>query len=184
MGTLLCVALFDTNIGKVTYIPFDTILCNLLLYVSVFLPLYLCCFLPKQFQCPSRIIMEQDCGAFAADCVVLCCCCECFILQVFIFLFFKFPSKVAHKMKRFVIRRLIRKKRRFLLPAKDEISCREEGSLSGDVSRVSCMEGIEEMLHELSMEGEFVFGSFWRQGETTNNYLDFGNSQYEIEESK
>ncbi|KAJ0241364.1 Proline-rich receptor-like protein kinase PERK9 [Hirschfeldia incana] len=116
-----------------------------------------------------------------ADCVVLCCCCECFILQVFILVFFKMPRKVAHKMKRLVIRRLRRKKRRFLLPAKDE-SCREEEGLSGDVSRLSCMDDIEEMLHELSMEGEFVFGSFWRQGETTND-LDFGNSQYEIEEN-
>ncbi|CAF2063069.1 BnaC06g30330D [Brassica napus] len=125
--------------------------------------------------------MEQDCGAFTADCVVLCCCCECFILQFFIFIFYKMPSKVAHKMKRFVIRRLLRGKKRRLLPAKDE-DCREEERLPGDVSRVSCMEDIEEMLHELSMEGEFVFGSFWRQGETTNDF-DFGNSQYEIEET-
>ncbi|KAF3521137.1 hypothetical protein DY000_02063356 [Brassica cretica] len=123
----------------------------------------------------------QDCGAFTADCVVLCCCCECFILQFFIFVFYKMPSKVAHKMKRFVIRRLLRGKKRRFLPAKDE-SCREEERLPGDVSRVSCMDDIEEMLHELSMEGEFVFGSFWRQGETTNDF-DFGNSQYEIEET-
>ncbi|CAN7053560.1 hypothetical protein IGI04_028452 [Brassica rapa subsp. trilocularis] len=126
--------------------------------------------------------MEQDCGVFTADCVVLCCCCECFILQFFIFVFYKMPSKVAQKMKRFVIRRLLRGKKRRLLPAKNE-DCREEERLPGDdVSRVSCMEDIEEMLHELSMEGEFVFGSFWRQGETTND-LDFGNSQYEIEET-
>uniref|UniRef100_M4CJE7 non-specific serine/threonine protein kinase n=1 Tax=Brassica campestris TaxID=3711 RepID=M4CJE7_BRACM len=126
--------------------------------------------------------MEQDCGVFTADCVVLCCCCECFILQFFIFVFYKMPSKVAQKMKRFVIRRLLRGKKRRLLPAKNK-DCREEERLPGDdVSRVSCMEDIEEMLHELSMEGEFVFGSFWRQGETTND-LDFGNSQYEIEET-
>ncbi|CAH8358864.1 unnamed protein product [Eruca vesicaria subsp. sativa] len=130
--------------------------------------------------------MEQDCGAFAADCVVLCCCCECFILQVFIFIFFKTPRRVSHKMKRFVIRRLRRKKRRdskTFLPSKND-DCREEKPLPGDVSRVSCMEDIEEVLQELSMEGEFVFGSFWRQGEDSTNDLDFGNSQYEIEEKQ
>ena len=52
---------------------------------------------------------------------------------------------------------------------------KEEEHLSGDESRVSCMEGIEEMLQELSMEGEFVFGSFWRQGDSTND-LDSRNS--------
>ncbi|CAN6976016.1 unnamed protein product [Brassica rapa subsp. trilocularis] len=26
--------------------------------------------------------MEEDCGAFAADCVVLSCCCQCLVLQV------------------------------------------------------------------------------------------------------
>jgi hypothetical protein len=36
------------------------------------------------------------------------------------------------------------------------------------------------MLQELSMKGEFVFGSFWRQGDSAANDFDFGNSQYEI----
>ncbi|ESQ28393.1 hypothetical protein EUTSA_v10019564mg, partial [Eutrema salsugineum] len=54
-----------------------------------------------------------------------------------------------------------------------------EEHLSGDGSRFSCMEDTEEMLQELSMKGEFVFGSFWRQGDPTNDF-DFGNSQYEI----
>lgn len=131
--------------------------------------------------------MEQDCGAFAADCVILCCCCECFVLQIFIFVFFKIPRKLAHKMKKFVRRKLRGKKRRdakTFLPTKED-DCREEEEeeehlSSDDGSRFSCMEDIEEMLQELSMEGEFVFGSFWRQGETTsNNNLDFGISQYE-----
>jgi hypothetical protein len=30
------------------------------------------------------------------------------------------------------------------------------------------------------MKGEFVFGSFWRQGDSAANDFDFGNSQYEI----
>ncbi|CAH8348254.1 unnamed protein product [Eruca vesicaria subsp. sativa] len=113
--------------------------------------------------------MEQDCGAFAADCVVLCCCCECFMLQFFLFIFFKFPRKLAQKMKKFVTKRVRGKKRR-------EEHCRgEEEHLSGDGTRVSCMEDIEEILQELSMEGEFVFGSFWQQGDSTND-LDFRNS--------
>ncbi|CAN6804590.1 hypothetical protein F2Q70_00044832 [Brassica cretica] len=114
--------------------------------------------------------MEQDCGAFAADCVVLCCCCECFMLQFFLFVFFKIPQKLAHKMKKFVIRRKKRRDMKIFLPTE------EEEHLSGDESRVSCMEDIEEMLQELSMEGEFVFGSFWRQGDSTND-LDSRNSQ-------
>ncbi|ESQ28394.1 hypothetical protein EUTSA_v10019756mg, partial [Eutrema salsugineum] len=68
-------------------------------------------------------VMEQDCGAFAADCVILCCCCECFLLQVFIFVFYKTPRKLAQKMKKFVIRRLRGKKRRdakTILPTKEE----------------------------------------------------------------
>ncbi|XP_019101052.1 PREDICTED: uncharacterized protein LOC104787921 [Camelina sativa] len=123
--------------------------------------------------------MEEDCGAFAADCVVLCCCCECFILQVFIFVFFKVPCKLAHKMKRFVTRRLrgIKKRRnaKIFLPTKED-DCRDREE---HVSRLSCMQDIEEMMHELSMKGEFVFGSFWRQGDSAND-LDFGNSQFEI----
>ncbi|KAG2253269.1 hypothetical protein Bca52824_083405 [Brassica carinata] len=73
------------------------------------------------------------------------------------------PSKLAHKMRKFVIRRKKRRDMKTFLPTK------EEEHLSGDESRVSCMEGIEEMLQELSMEGEFVFGSFWRQGDSTND---------------
>ncbi|KAF8095363.1 hypothetical protein N665_0335s0011 [Sinapis alba] len=126
--------------------------------------------------------MEQDCGAFAADCVILCCCCECFMLQFFLFVFFKIPRKLAHRMKRFVTRRLRGKKRRHVetfLPTKEEDCGGEEEHLSGVGSRVSCMEDIEEMLQHLSMEGEFVFGSFWRQGDSTND-LDFRSSQYEV----
>lgn len=81
------------------------------------------------------------------------------------------------KMKKFVTRRLGRKKRRdteIVLPTKDD-DCREEHG-----SEVSCMEDVEEMLQELSMKGEFVFGSFWRQGDSAANDFDFGNSQYEI----
>ncbi|XP_018445606.1 uncharacterized protein LOC108817425 [Raphanus sativus] len=128
--------------------------------------------------------MEQDCGAFAADCVVLCCCCcECFMLQVFIFVFFKIPRKLALKMKKFVTRRKKRRDVETFLPTKEEEDCRgEEEYLSGDVSRVSCMDDIEEMLQELSMEGEFMFGSFWRQGDSTND-LDFRNSQYQVAEN-
>ncbi|KAG2253278.1 hypothetical protein Bca52824_083414 [Brassica carinata] len=81
------------------------------------------------------------------------------------------PQKLAHKMRKFVIRRKKRRDMKTFLPTK------EEEHLSGDESRVSCMEGIEEMLQELSMEGEFVFGSFWRQGDSTND-LDSRNSQY------
>ncbi|KAJ0256247.1 F24 [Hirschfeldia incana] len=127
--------------------------------------------------------MEQNCGAFAADCVTLCCCCECYMLQVFIFFFFKIPRKLAHKMKKFVTRRKKRRDAETFLPTNEE-DCRgeEEEHLSGDVSRVSCMEDIEEMFQHLSMEGEFVFGSFWRQGDSTND-LDFRNSQYQLSEN-
>lgn len=42
----------------------------------------------------------------------------------------------------------------------------EEGS-----SRFSCIEDIEGMLQELSMNKEFVFGSFWRR-EDSSDILD------------
>ncbi|CAN8238892.1 unnamed protein product [Cochlearia groenlandica] len=127
--------------------------------------------------------MKEDCGASAADCLVLCCCCECFMLQVFLFVFFKIPCKLAHKMKKLVTKRRLRRKMRrdakrtFLHTKKD---CREEEErFYGHETRSKCMEDIEEMLQELSMEGEFVFGSFWRHGDSTNEF-DFGNSKYEI----
>ncbi|KAL1218542.1 hypothetical protein V5N11_001705 [Cardamine amara subsp. amara] len=115
-----------------------------------------------------------------ADCIILSCCCECFILQVLIFVFFKIPCKLAQKMKKFVTKRLRGKKRRAaktVLPTKED-DCREDHG-----STFSCMEeDIEEILQELSMKGEFVFGSFWRQGDPSND-LDFRNSQYEIVKS-
>lgn len=174
---LLCVAFVDTNIGK-EHIPltqsnvtsellfsFISFLYNFVVTLTVFFSMHL------------RVIMKEDCGAFAADCVIFCCCCECFILQVFMFAFFKVPCKLSQKMKRFATRRRFRGKKRrnaeIVLPTKED-DCREEHG-----SRYSCMEDIEEMMQELSMQGEFVFGSFWRQGDSAND-VDFGNSQYEI----
>ncbi|CAN7086779.1 unnamed protein product [Brassica oleracea var. botrytis] len=167
MGVLLCVALLIPILATKGIYSF--------LGHNLLQPLKLCFlhlpFISLLFHLNASRIMEQDCGAFAAHCVVLCCCCECFMLQFFLSVFFKIPQKLAHKMRKFVIRRKKRRDMKTFLPTK------EEEHLSGDESRVSCMEGIEEMLQELSMEGEFVFGSFWRQGDSTND-LDSRNSQY------
>ncbi|KAG2250488.1 hypothetical protein Bca52824_080624 [Brassica carinata] len=82
--------------------------------------------------------MEEDRGAFVADCVVLSCCCQCLVLQVTTFVFFK---EDVVKEERWYGNGVVF----------------EEGS-----SRSDCIEVTEGMLQELSMSKEFGFGSFWR----------------------
>ncbi|VVB14348.1 unnamed protein product [Arabis nemorensis] len=107
--------------------------------------------------------MEEDCGAFAADCVVLSCCCQCLVLQVTGFVFFKIPIKLVQKMKKFVKRRC----GKTLQPTMEEDVKDEHWYGNGFAfdegsSRFNCIEDIEGMLQELSMNKELVFGSFWR----------------------
>lgn len=116
---------------------------------------------------------EEDCGAFAADCIVLSCCCQCLVLQVTGFVFLKIPLKLVQKMKKFVKRRC----GKTLQPTMEEDVKEEHWSGNGIAfdegsSRFSCIEDIEGMLQELSMNKEFVFGSFWRH-EDSSDILDF-----------
>ncbi|CAF1928193.1 BnaCnng34780D [Brassica napus] len=115
------------------------------------------------------ISMEEDCGAFAADCVVLSCCCQCLVLQVTVFVFFKVPRKLGQKIKKFVKRRCgnTLHTTREEAVVKEELWCGngfvfEEGS-----SRSNCTEDIERMLQERSMSKEFGFGSFWRHEDSS-----------------
>ncbi|KAF8103876.1 hypothetical protein N665_0183s0052 [Sinapis alba] len=107
--------------------------------------------------------MEEDCGAFAADCVVLSCCCQCLVLQVTVFVFFKVPCKLFKKIKKFMKRRC----GRTLQPRTDEDVVKEEHWYGNGAvfeegsSRSNCIEVTEVMLQELSMSKEFGFGSFW-----------------------
>ncbi|CAH2033912.1 unnamed protein product [Thlaspi arvense] len=119
--------------------------------------------------------MEEDCGAFAADCVILSCCCQCLVLQVSVFAFFKIPRKLAQKMKKFVKRRC----GETLQPTMKEEDVVKEDHWYGNgfafeesSSRFNCTEDIEGLLQELSMNKEFVFGSFWRHQDSSDT-LDF-----------
>lgn len=114
--------------------------------------------------------MEEDCGAFAADCVVLSCCCQCLVLQVTVFVFFKVPRKLVKKIKKFVKRKC----GRTLQPRTDEDVVKEEHWYGNGVvfeessSRSTCTEeDIERMLQELSMRKEFGFGSSWRHEDSS-----------------
>ncbi|CAN6985047.1 unnamed protein product [Brassica oleracea var. botrytis] len=113
--------------------------------------------------------MEEDCGAFVADCVVLSCCCQCLVFQVTGFVFFKIPLKLVQKVKKFVKRR----SGKALQPRMEEDVVKEEhlcgngfGFEEGS-SRFNCVEDIEGMLQELSMNKEFLFGSFWRHEDSS-----------------
>ncbi|KAJ4916619.1 Uncharacterized protein Rs2_02169 [Raphanus sativus] len=97
--------------------------------------------------------MEEDCGAFAADCVVLSCCCQCLVLQVTVFVFFKVPRKLVKKIKKFMNRRC----GRTLQPRTDADVVKEEHRYGNGAvfeegsSRSNCIEVTEVMLEELSM---------------------------------
>ncbi|CAN8291469.1 unnamed protein product [Cochlearia groenlandica] len=117
--------------------------------------------------------MEEDCCAFAADCVVLSCCCQCLVLQVTVFVFFKIPLKLSQKIKKFVKRR----RRRNLQPTMEEDAKEEHWyghrfAFDEVSSRFSCNEDVERMLQELSMNKEFVFESFWGH-QDSSDILDF-----------
>ncbi|CAF2045505.1 hypothetical protein HID58_034803 [Brassica napus] len=113
--------------------------------------------------------MEEDCGAFVADCVVLSCCCQCLVLQVTTFVFFKVPRKLAQRVKKFVKRRC----GKTLQPRTDEDVMKEEHWCGKGVvfeeGSSNCIEDIERMLQEMSKE--FGFGSFWRH-EDSSDILD------------
>ncbi|CAH8390159.1 unnamed protein product [Eruca vesicaria subsp. sativa] len=118
--------------------------------------------------------MEEECGAFAADCVVLTCCCQCLVLQVTCFVLFKVPRKLGQKIKKFVKRRC----GKTLIQTREEDVVKEEHWYGNRIvfeegsSRSNCIEEeIERTLQELSMKEEFSFGSFWRD-EDSSDILD------------
>ncbi|CAA7036332.1 unnamed protein product [Microthlaspi erraticum] len=116
--------------------------------------------------------MEEDCGAFAADCVVLSCCCQCLVLQVSVFVFSKVPRKLVQKMKKLFVKRRCGKT---LQPTMEEDVKLEHwygngfAFDEGSSSRFNCIEDIEGMLQDLSMNKEFVFGSFWRHEDSSDS---------------
>ncbi|CAG7864671.1 unnamed protein product, partial [Brassica rapa] len=125
-------------------------------------------FVVLEVLCVTRV-MEEDCGAFVADCVVLSCCCQCLVLQVTTFVFFKVPRKLAQRVKKFVKRRC----GKTLQPRTDEDVMKEEHWCGKGVvfeeGSSNCIEDIERMLQEMSKE--FGFGSFWRH-EDSSDILD------------
>ncbi|KAL8139531.1 hypothetical protein V2J09_005552 [Rumex salicifolius] len=122
--------------------------------------------------------MEEDCNALIADCIVISCCCECFILRVVIFLLVDLPCKVARKTRKYAIKKLGRHSRKRKREAERSAGLLEaQYCASGDgsfrliqveleidessFSEEICMEEVDRVLEELSSMGEFAFGSFW-----------------------
>ncbi|XP_057961532.1 uncharacterized protein LOC131153324 [Malania oleifera] len=124
----------------------------------------------------------EDWNLIAADCVVVSCCCQCLIIQILIFLLLRLPHKVIRKAKGYAkkLRQGKREKKteRENSRYRDEISGVHEQSLRFQVEGLlrdecngcgCCMEEVERVLEELSLKGEFGFGSFWGRKESESS---------------
>ncbi|XP_048319002.2 uncharacterized protein LOC125418735 [Ziziphus jujuba] len=126
----------------------------------------------------------EDLTMLGADCVVISCCCQCLILQILVLVFLQFPYKLIRKTKNYTMKKLHRHQGR----KKQEKNISENnkkmdgfksefvgGVIGGSIrKRIEgeehycgcCMEEVEKVLEELSLKGEFAFGSFWGRGES------------------
>ncbi|GLT73128.1 hypothetical protein SLA2020_450060 [Shorea laevis] len=121
----------------------------------------------------------EDCNMLVADCVVICCCCQCLILQI-IFFFLRLPCKLILKTKEFAKKLRSRRKmgmtiesvkggyrfqEEFVELHRRSISIQiiEAFPVEGVQGYQCCMEEVQKVFDELSLRGEFAFGSFWRR---------------------
>ncbi|XP_010265345.1 PREDICTED: uncharacterized protein LOC104603096 [Nelumbo nucifera] len=131
----------------------------------------------------------EDADILAADCVVICCCCPCLIIQLIVFVLLKLPYKLAQKSQRFARRKLGKTKWRKKITGGDpyrQVLRRivEANSSSIQVMGVpvplnhhhrqhgcGCsMAEIDKVFEELSLQGEFGFGSFWGRKQESGNF--------------
>lgn len=133
----------------------------------------------------------EDCNTLISDCIIISCCCQCLLLQLLIFVFLRLPRKLARKTKEYAKRKLRNRRRKKQGDQVDEhkayyygdefigldnnnsnsaksMSLRVlelEGMAANDQELLhkwgSCTEEVEKVLGELSLKGEFGFGSFW-----------------------
>ncbi|KAK1423176.1 hypothetical protein QVD17_18471 [Tagetes erecta] len=128
---------------------------------------------------------RQDWNMIGADCLVISCCCQCLLLQLLVFMLLKLPIKLIKKTQHYVKRKLMNKMRDGGKMARMKVArCAEEvvgchkprDSMRVEARSTSfrldgCMEEVEEVLEELSIKGEFGFGSFWRGDDGVDAYF-------------
>ncbi|KAK9705035.1 hypothetical protein RND81_07G028400 [Saponaria officinalis] len=122
----------------------------------------------------------EDCNTLVSDCIVVSCCCQCLILQLVVFIFIHLPRKLARKTKEYAKKKLSRTRRKSKNHPQHRdgfvgfdngrsVSMRILELEGYEVSKVhrwgSCLDEVEKVLGELSMKGEFAFGSFWGENQ-------------------
>ncbi|KAI3699163.1 hypothetical protein L2E82_43249 [Cichorium intybus] len=129
---------------------------------------------------------QQDWNMIGADCLVLSCCCQCLMLQLLVFVLLKLPTKLFKRTIRYMKRKFGDQMRhggkvvgmKVARCAKEVVGCHEKPRDSvkvraqGESFRVDgCMEEVEEVLEDLSRNGEFGFGSFWKGDDNVEVYF-------------
>ncbi|KAK3041317.1 hypothetical protein RJ639_001419 [Escallonia herrerae] len=107
----------------------------------------------------------EDPNLLAAECIVISCCCQCLTLQILVFILLKLPYNIVRRTKKFVKKKLGKRKREGKIIQSDTSRIVNEAirSHSGsfriqlDGSSVNkcdgfacCMEEAEKVLKELS----------------------------------
>ncbi|KAH7516618.1 uncharacterized protein LOC107429568 [Ziziphus jujuba] len=125
----------------------------------------------------------EDINMLGADCMVISCCGQCLILQILVLVFLQLPYKMVRKTKNYTKKKLHRhrgrkKQEKTMSENNKEMDGLENefvaGVIGGSMRRRiegeehcgCCMEEVEKVLEELSLKGEFAFGSFWGRGES------------------
>ncbi|XP_057528613.1 uncharacterized protein LOC130807426 [Amaranthus tricolor] len=117
----------------------------------------------------------EDCNTLVSDCIIISCCCQCLILQFVLFVFVQLPRKLAKKTKQYAKRKLNRNRKNKTELNVDQIKPRrvdhdEDFVLMNEIHDWgSCNQEIERVLMELSLNGEFAFGSFWGRNSQLQN---------------
>ncbi|KAK1389900.1 Transmembrane [Heracleum sosnowskyi] len=117
----------------------------------------------------------EDLNMIAADCIVISCCCQCLVLQIVVFILLKLPHKLIRKTIKYVKKLRNQKKNANAITRQlsgysiDGVIRSQSGSLrikfEGLMSEEccgNCMDEIDKALEDMSRNGEFAFGSFWK----------------------
>lgn len=137
----------------------------------------------------------EDLNMMAADCIVISCCCQCLVLQIVVFILLKLPYKLIRKAKQYV-KKLRNQKKKANAITRQLSGCSIDGvirSHSGSL-RIkfegllfeeccgNCMDEIEKTLEDMSRNGEFALGSFWKGGNLEESLPTFIVQNFEQHE--
>ncbi|WOH07759.1 hypothetical protein DCAR_0727193 [Daucus carota subsp. sativus] len=106
----------------------------------------------------------EDLNMIAADCIVISCCCQCLVLQILIRKAKQYVKKLRNSKKE--ANTITRQLSGFSI---DEVLRSHSGSFRIKFESIlseeccgNCMDEIEKALEDMSGNGEFAFGSFWK----------------------